>query len=58
MRHEEDLNLAEAMQPGAGTEAVAVPAASGCCVPAISLMIIQDGSPEGRTHTTFSALSA
>lgn len=43
------------MQPGAGTEAVAVPAASGCCVPATSLMIIQDGSPEGRTHTTFSA---
>lgn len=26
MRHEGDLNLAEAMQPGAGTEAVALPA--------------------------------
>lgn len=59
LRHEEGLNLAESIQPGAGARVVVVvPAASGCCVPAISLMIMQHGSPEGRAHTTFSALSA
>lgn len=58
LRHEESLNLVESIWPGAGAEVVVVVlAASGRCVPAIWLMIMQHGSPEGRAHTTFSALS-
>lgn len=57
LRHEKSLNLAEPIQSFAQAKVVAVvPGASGCSVPAISLMIMQHGSPEGRAHTTFSAL--